>query len=52
MNIKLTDILTTRPGGRAQLRVPYFPTIFLLPTAVRDYHPMGGVQQWFVGAMA
>lgn len=49
--MKLTDILAAAPGGRAQLHVAGYPATILLPSHVRDHHPMGRAQQWFVGAL-
>ncbi len=51
MKITLPDILSTAPGGKAQLHVPGYPATFLLPSRVRDHIAMGRLQQWFVGAM-
>ncbi len=49
MNLKLTDILSASPGGKARLHVEGYAAIFDLPTNLRDYHPMGRFQRWMVG---
>lgn len=47
--LKLTDILSASPGGRAQLHVEGYGAIVILPSRVRDHHPMGWLQRRFVG---
>lgn len=49
--MKLGDILSAAPGGRAQLHVAGYPATFLLPCNLRDFHEMGPLQRWFVGAL-
>lgn len=49
--MKLTDILSAAPGGRAQLRVAGYPATILLPSHMRDHHPMPWLQKKLVGSM-
>lgn len=48
--MRLSDILSAGPGGRAQVHYPGIPITILLPSAVRDHFAMGTLQQWLVGA--